>query len=74
MNKNALFDLYFKIILPSAVYGLAVWGACPNADLLHSLEVLHCRAARTICNVPRDMPIEEVYRHSNWNTLINLLL
>ena len=67
--RSALLDLYFKIILPSVLYGLVVWGGCPNAELLHSLEVLHRRAARIIYNLPRDMPTEEVYRHSNWNTL-----
>ena len=36
---------------------------------IDSLEVLHRRAARIIYNLPRDMPPEEVYRHSNWNTL-----
>ena len=69
LSRNALLDLYFKIILPSVLYGLIVWGGCPNADLLHSLEVLHRWAARIIYNLPRDMPTEEVYRHSNWNTL-----
>ena len=69
LSRNALLDLYFKIILPSVLYGLVVWGGCPNAELLHSLEVLHRRAARIIYNSPRDMPTLEVYRHSNWNTL-----
>ena len=37
LSRNALLDLYFKIILPSVLYGLVVWGAFPNADLLHPL-------------------------------------
>ena len=69
LSRNSLLDLYFKIILPSVLYGLVVWGGCPNAELLHSLEALHRRAARIIYNLPRDMATEEVYRHSNWNTL-----
>ena len=63
------WTLLFKIILPSVLYGLVVWGGCPNADLSLYLEVLHRRAARIICNLPRDMPTDEVYRYSNWNTL-----
>ena len=63
------WTLLFKIILPSVLYGLVVWGGCPNADLLLYLEVLQRRAARIICNLPRDMPTDEVYRYSNWNTL-----
>ena len=46
------------------------WGGCPNADLVHLLEVLNCRAARIIYNLPRDVPTDEVYRNLNWNTLI----
>ena len=69
LSRNALLDLYFKIILPSVLYGLVVWGGYPNAELLHSLEVLHRRANRIIYNLPRDIPTEEVYRQSNWNTL-----
>ena len=69
MCRNARLGLFFKIILPSVLYGLVVWGGCPNTDLLQSLEILHRRAARIIYNLPRDMPTDEVYRHSNWNTL-----
>ena len=68
LSRNALLDLYFKIIY-SVLYGLVVWGGCPNADFLRSLEVLHRGAARIVYNLPRDTPIEEVYRQSNWNTL-----
>ena len=64
------WTLLFKIILPSVLYGLVVWGGCPNADLILYLEVLHRRAARIICNLPRDMPTDEIYRYSNSNTLI----
>ena len=46
------------------------WGGCPNADLLHSLQVIHPRVTIIIYSLPRDMPTEEVYRYSNWNTLI----
>ena len=28
LNRNAQLDLYFKIILPSVLYGLVVWGGC----------------------------------------------
>ena len=67
--RNAQLDLYFKIILPSVLYGLVVWGGCSNTDLLQSLELLHRRAARIIYNLPYDMHTNEVYRQSNWNTL-----
>ena len=31
LSRNVLLDLYFKIILPSVLYGLVVWGGCPNS-------------------------------------------
>ena len=65
LSRNALLDLYFTIISMD----LVVLGGCPNADLLHSLKVLHCMIARIIYHLPRDVPPDEVYRHSNWNTL-----
>lgn len=68
LNRNARLDLYFKIILPSVLCGLVVWGGCPNAELLHSLEVPTV-GRPGIYNLPRDVPTEEVYLHSNWNTL-----
>ena len=52
LSRNALLDLSFKIIVPSVLYGLVFWGGCPlNVDLLHSLEVIHHRAARIICKL-----------------------
>ena len=59
------------LVLQDNITIISVWtwlflGNCPSADLLHPLEVLHCRAARIIYNLPRDVPTDEVYRHSNW--------
>ena len=68
MSKTAPLDLFLKIILSSVQYELVVWGGCPNADLLNSLEILRRRAARVIHNLPRDMPTDEVYQHWKWNT------
>ena len=68
-DKKALLDLYFKVILPSVLYGLVIWGGCNSTDHLNSLELLHRRAARVIYNLPQDMPSADVYRHCNWNTI-----
>ena len=69
LRREVLLDLYFKVILPAVLYGLVVWGGCVNAEQLNSLEVLHCRAARVIYNLPRDMPSAEVYQYTKWSTL-----
>ena len=69
LRREVLLDLYFKVILPAVLYGLVVWGGCVNAEQLNSLEVLHCRAARVIYNLPHDMPSAEVYQYTKWSTL-----
>ena len=48
-------DFYSRVIFPSVNYGLILWGACCNSDTLDFLEKLHCRAARIIFNLPKDM-------------------
>jgi len=68
--KIHLLDLYFKIILSSVLCGLVIWGSCSNTDLLQSLKLLPWRAARIIYNLPHETPTDEVYQHSNWNTVI----
>ena len=37
LPKSVLRDFYFKVILPSVKYGLVLWGACCNSNLLDSL-------------------------------------
>ena len=56
------------MILPSVKYGLVLWGSCCNSDILHSIERLHCRAARIIFNLPKDMPTNDVLKYVQWST------
>ena len=69
LQRHVLMDLYFKVILPSITYALPVWGGCLSKELFNTLETLHTRAARIICNFPRDMPTEEVHSKSGWDSL-----
>ena len=69
LPRNVRQDLYFKIILPSVTYGLILWGSCCNSDLFQSLERLHCRAARLIFNLPKDMTSADVLQRAQWQTL-----
>ena len=69
LRTEALLDLYFKVILASVLYGLVIWGSCVNAEQIKSLEVLRCRAARVIYNLPHDIPSAEVYQYTKWSTL-----
>ena len=56
----------FSVILPSVKYGIVLWGSCTNSDLVNSVNSLHCRAARIIFNLPRDMPSTEVLTCAQW--------
>ena len=60
LPAKVLSTMYFRIILPSITHGLMVWGGCSNFENFNSLERLHCRAARVIYNLPRDMSSTEV--------------
>jgi len=69
LPKEVLNNFYFKVILPSITYGLVLWGKCSNVYLFDSLERLHCRAARIIFNLPKDMRSSDVLEHANWHPL-----
>ena len=70
LPRAILKDFYFKVILSAVKYGLVLWGSCGNSDLFKSIERLHCRAARIIYNLPKDMASEDVLRHVQWPTFL----
>ena len=47
LQKHILETIYFKTVLPSMLYGLAVWGSC-SPSLFNNLEEIHQRAAKLI--------------------------
>ena len=55
--------------MPSVTYGLILWGSCCISDLFESLERLHCRAARLLFNLPKDMASADVLQRAQWPTL-----
>ena len=61
-------DFYFKVILPSVTYGIAVWGSC-GSMLFTELEKIHVRAAKIIYKLDWLTPSEEVLQRVNWHTL-----
>ena len=64
LPRKVCQDLYFKVTLPSVTYGLVLWGSCYNSDLFQSLERLHCRAARLILHLPKDMASADVLQRA----------
>ena len=60
VKRKSLLDLYFKVILHSVAYGIAIWENCNNLDYIKFLQALHRRAGRPIFNLPRDIPSVQV--------------
>ena len=61
-------EIYFKTIISSVTYGMAVWGTCSPA-LMTELEKTHIRAAKLIHNLPRNVSNENVLATVSWNPL-----
>ena len=64
-----MLKIYFSVILPSINYGLVLWGSCCNSELFNSIDRLHCRAARIIFDLSKDMASSEVMETVNWSTI-----
>ena len=60
--------LYFKGILPSALYGIAVWGSCAP-ETLQNLENVHIRAARLIHKIHPSISKSDVLQIANWKSV-----
>ena len=69
LPKDVLKKFYFSVILPSINYGLILWGSCCNSELINSIDRLHCRAARIIFNLSKDIASSEVMKTVNWSTI-----
>ena len=64
-------DLYFKVILPSIMYGIAVWGSCSKTHFTE-LEKIHVRAAKIIFKLDSYIPSAEVLSSVKWPSLENI--
>ena len=61
-----LLDLYFRVIMPSILYGISVWGGLTNKE---GFKALHCRAARIIFELPWEMSNADVMKKADWSSL-----
>ena len=68
LPKATLETIYYKTVIPSVLYGMAVWGSCSDY-LMKDLELIHLRAARLIHKLPRDMEDETVLINASWMLL-----
>ena len=68
LSTAATAYFYFKVILPSVTYGLAVWGSC-GKSLIDVLEKIQIRAAKTIYNLDWYTPSDQALARCNWCTI-----
>ena len=67
--KKVLEAIYFRSIVPSATYGILVWGTCSPA-LLHNVERIHLRAAKIMYSFA-DINLETL-KYIHWQPLMNI--
>ena len=65
---KARLDFYFKVILPSVLYGLIIWGSC-DKTLFNTLERIHIRAAKLIHGLDWNLPSVDVLARVNWTPI-----
>ena len=73
LPRRMLQDFYLKVIFPSMNYGLILWGACCNSNNLDFLERLHCRVARIIFNLLKDMASHGVLEHAEYSLFVFII-
>ena len=72
LPKNMLLALQFRVIMPSIVYGISIWGGLKTKEGFKALESLHCRAARIIFKLPWEMSDADVMKKANWSSLAHM--
>ena len=68
LPKATLETIYYKTVIPSVLYGMAVWGSWSD-HLMKDLELIHLRAVRLIHKLSRDMEDETVLINASWMPL-----
>ena len=59
LSTSILETFYYKIVIPSVLYGIVIWG---SGLKLKDLDVIHIRAARLICKLCKKIYIGETGR------------
>jgi hypothetical protein len=68
LPKSVLETVYFRTVIPSVLYSIAVWGSCSPA-LMEKVERIHLRAARLIHNLPRDATVDSMKKLKGWSPI-----
>ena len=65
-----LEEIYYKGIVRSITYYIAVWGSC-SLSLFNDLEHLHIKAAKLIHKLPSGSPDCDALKRAKWKPLSN---
>ena len=68
LPSHVLEEIYYKGIVPSITYCIAVWGSCSPATF-NALEQLHIKAAKLIYKLPSETPDDNVLQIAKWMPL-----
>ena len=68
LPKHVLAEIYFKTIVPSMSYGIAVWGNC-TPSVLNFLNAVHARACRIIYCIPSTIDDDTCLSTSKWQPI-----
>ena len=60
MSKSTLKTIYFQGILPSAIYGIVIWG---SSNHLSDVNKIHTKAARFIMKIKKNIPDDQGASH-----------
>lgn len=66
LSTSILETFYYKIVIPSVLYGIVIWGSGPK---LKDLEMIHIRAARLIHKLPNSFKDSDILSRVGWMPL-----
>ena len=66
LSTSILETFYYKIVIPSVLYGIVIWGSGPK---LKDLDVIHIRAARLIHKLPTSFKDSDILSKVGWMPL-----
>ena len=69
LNQQYLKDIYFKGIIPSVLYCIAIWGSCTKS-IMFKINNIHLKAARFIQRVKKTVPDSDVLQAANWHSIM----
>ena len=63
LPTSILETFYYKVVAPSVLYGIVIWGSGPK---LKDLEMIHIRAARLIHKLPNGFKDSNILSKVGW--------